>query len=147
DPITGEITAKSLDGSPIETISIETKLPKVSPVYRKLAQLLDMGHLVSVDKTTRLLPFEVSVRPKWFGLETLKQIGSVRRQISYHISALTEYELKQLENRRTKTRELLNLFSFSLADGQRWMPRTAEDLFRQENDRVNTEAKGILSNL
>lgn len=147
DPSTGEVIANGTDGKPVATISTEQKLPKVSPIYRKLAQLLDMGHLVSVDKTTRLLPFEVSVKPKWFGLDTLKQIGSVKRQISYRISALTEDELKQLENRRKKTSELLDLFSFSLADSQRWMPSTAEDLFRQEIGRINTEAKGILSKL
>lgn len=147
DPGSGEVTATSSDGSPIKTISTENNLPKVSPVYLKLAHLLDLGHLVSVDKTTRLLPFEVSVKPKWFGLETLKQIGSVRRQVSYHISALTEDELKQLENRRKKTSELLELFSFSLADGQRWMPKAAEELFRQEHERINNEAKGVLSKL
>ena len=147
DPITGEVTATSSDGTPVATVSSENNLPKVSPVYRKLSQLLDMGHLVSVDKTTRLLPFEVPVKPKWFGLETLKQIGSVKRKVSYHISALTGDELKQLENRRKKTSELLDMFSFSLADGQRWMPSTAEELFRQENRRINTEAKGMLSKL
>lgn len=147
DPTTGEVTAKLANGEEIATVSTENKLPKISPVYRRLSQLLEMGHLVSVDKTTRLLPFEVSVKPKWFGLETLKQIGSVKRQVSYHITALTDNELKQLENRRKKTSELLDLFSFSLADGQRWMPSTAENLFRQENNRINTEAKDILSKL
>ena len=147
DPATGEIVATTADGTPVPTVSADNKLPKVSPVYRKLSQLLDMGHLVSVDKTTRLAPFEVPVKPKWFGLETLKQIGSVRRQVSYRISALTEDELKQLENRRKKTSELLELFSFSLADSQRWMPKATEELFRQENSRVNTEAAGILSKL
>lgn len=147
DPATDEIVATTTDGTPVPTVSAENKLPKVSPVYRKLAQLLDMGQLVSVDKTTRLAPFEVPVKPKWFGLETLKQIGSVKRQVSYRISALTEDELKQLENRRKKTSELLELFSFSLADSQRWMPKAAEELFRQENTRVNTEAAGILSKL
>lgn len=147
DPGSGEITATSSGGSPVKTISAENQLPQVSPVYRKLAHLLDQGHLVSVDKSTRLLPFEVSVKPKWFGVETLKQIGSVRQQVSYHISALTEDELKQLENRRKKTSELLELFSFSLADGQRWMPKAAEELFRQERKRINKEAKGVLSEL
>ena len=147
DPVTGEVTAKAADGTPVTTVSTDNKLPKVSPVYRKLAQLLDMGHLVSVDKTTRILPFEVPVKPKWFGLETLKQIGLVKRQLSYRISALSEEELKNLEKRRKKTGELLDLFSFSLADGQRWMPKTAEELFQQENSRINTEAKGILDKL
>lgn len=77
DPITGEVSAKGADGTPVTTLSTDNNLPKVSPIYRKLAQLLDKGHWVSVDKTTRLLPFEVPVKPKWFGLETLKQIGSV----------------------------------------------------------------------
>jgi hypothetical protein len=147
DPATGEVSAKDADGNPVKTVSADNKLPKVSPVYRKLAQLFDMGHLVSVDKTTRLLPFEVSVKPKWFGMETLTQIGSVKRQVSYRISALTEDELKQLENRRKKTSELLDLFSFSLADGQRWMPVSAEGRFHQENNRINTEALGIFSKL
>ncbi len=147
DPATGEIVATNADGTPVPTVSADNKLPQVSPVYRKLSQLLDMGHLVSVDKTTRLAPFEVPVKPKWFGLETLKQIGSVKRQVSYKITPLTKEELKQLETRRTKTSELLELFSFSLADSQRWMPKAAEELFQQENSRVNTEAAGILSKL
>ncbi len=147
DPITGEVSAKAADGKLVTTLSTDNNLPKISPVYRKLAQLLDKGHLVSVDKTTRLRPFAVPVTPKWFGLQTLKQIGSVKRQVSYHISALTEQELKDLENRRTKTSELLDLFSFSLADRQHWMPSAAEELFRAENNRINTEAKGILSKL
>ena len=144
DPITGEVSATDTEGNPVATVSADSKLPRISPIYRELAHLFDKGHLVSVDKITRLLPFEVSVKPKWFGLETLKQIGSVKRQVSYHITALTDDELKQLENRRKKTGELLNLFSFSLADGQRWMPATAEKLFRQEYDRVDVEAQGIL---
>jgi hypothetical protein len=147
EPITAEIKATAADGTSIPTVSTENKLPKVSPVYRKLAQLFEMGHLVSVDKSTRLQPFEVPVKPKWFGLESLKQIGLAKWQVSYHISALTKDELKQLENRRKKTGELLDLFSFSLADGQRWMPKTAEELFRRENSRSDTEAKGILSKL
>ena len=147
DPITGEVSAKDVDGKPVTTVSVANKLPRVSPVYRKLTQLFEMGHLVSIDKTTRLLPFEVSVKPKWFGVETLKQIGAVKRKISYQISALADDELKQLENRRKKTSELLELFSFSLADRHRWMPSTAESLFRQENSRVNTEAKGMFSAL
>jgi hypothetical protein len=147
DPDTGEVVATTADGTPVETVSTTVNLPKISPVYCKLSQLLEMGHLVSVDKTTRLLPFEVSVKPKWFGLETLTQIGSVKRTVNYRISALTKEELKQLENRRTKTSELLELFSFSLADSQRWMPKSAEELFRTENTRVSTEAEGILTNL
>ncbi len=54
DPATGEIVATNADGTPVPTVSADNKLPQVSPVYRKLSQLLDMGHLVSVDKTTRL---------------------------------------------------------------------------------------------
>ena len=147
DPTTGEIVAKSSDGTPLPTVSSENKLINVSPVYRKLSQLLDLGHLVSVDKSTRLAPFEVPVKPTWFGLETLKQVGSVKRMVSYKISALTEDELKKLENRRKKTSELLELFSFSLADNQRWMPKAAEDLFRNENVRISREAAKILSDL
>ncbi len=147
DPDTGEVSAKAVDGTAVTTVSSDNKIRKVSRVYRTLQQLLDMGHLVSVDKTTRLLPFEVPVKPKWFGLETLKQIGSVKRHVSYRISALTEEELNRLETRRKKTSELLDLFSFSLADGQRWMPSSAEELFRQQTDHINREAKGALAEL
>lgn len=147
DPATGEVVATTADGTPVETVSTKNSLPKISPVYRKLSQLLELGHLVSVDKTTRLLPFEVSVKPKWFGLETLTQIGSVKRQVNCRISALTDAELKDLESRRTKTGPLLELSSFSLADSQRWMPRAAEELYRMEATRVAAEAEGILAKL
>ena len=147
DPTTGIVSAKKPDGTPVTTISSEHELPKVSPVYRKLVQLFEKGHLVSIDKNTRLRPLEVPVKPKWFGLETMRQIGTVKREVSYRISQLREDELKSLENRRKKMSELLELFSFSLADGQRWMPATAETLFQQECKRINDEAKGILDKL
>lgn len=147
DPVTGDVSAKKSDGTAVKTVSTQSSLPRLSPVYRKLTKLFEMGHLVSVDKATRLRPLEVPVKPKWFGLETLTQIGSIKRQVSYRISALTEKELKDLENRRKKNSELLELFSFSLADGQRWMPSSAEQLFRRENDRINAEAKGKLAGL
>lgn len=127
--------------------SCDCRVRLVSPVYRKLASLIDKGHLVSIDKSTRLPPLEVPVKPKWFGLETLRQIGTVRREVSYRISLLRQDELKSLENRRKKMGELLDVFTFSLADGQRWMPSSAEELFRHENERVNGEAKGILAKL
>ena len=147
DSKNGEVSVQTAGGVRVATVSTESKITKVSPVYRKLSHLFRMGHLVSVDKTTRLPPFEVSVKPRWFGLETLKQIGSVKRQVSYHISALTPEELKQLENRRKKTSELQDLFCFSLADAQRWMPLTAESLFRQEQERINAEGKDSLTKL
>lgn len=147
DPATGEITAKAADGTTIATVSAENKIPKVSPIHGKLASLLEEGHLVSIDKSTRLPPLEVSVKPDWFGLKTLTQIGAVKRQVSYHVSPLTDEELRSLENRRKKTGELLDLFSFSLADGQRWMPTTAETLFQQEMKRINEEAAAILNKL
>ncbi len=43
DPATGEIVATNADGTPVPTVSADNKLPQVSPVYRKLSQLLDMA--------------------------------------------------------------------------------------------------------
>jgi len=146
DPITGRVSATA-NGQPVETVSQQCDLPTLSPIYRKLSNLFDKGNLVSIDKATRLPPLEVPVKPKWFGLETLTQIGSVKRQISYHISALKDQELKQLETRRKKIADLLDVLTFSLADDQRWMPETAQELFRKEVERVNTDAKTLLGNL
>lgn len=147
DPSTGQVTAKNADGENVSTPSSEAGLPRLTPVYGKLASLFEKGHLVSIDKHTRLQPLEVPVKPKWFGLETLRQIGKVKRQVSYKISLLTKEELKDLENRRKKMSELLDAFTFSLADGQRWMPTSAQSLFHGEITRVNGEAKEILADL
>ena len=146
-PYEEDVCASAADGTQVPTVSAEYKLPLVSPIYEKLARLFDLGHLVSIDKSTRLRPLEVPVKAKWFGLETLRQIGTVRRQVSYHISLLKADELKSLENRRKKISELLNFFTFSIADGQRWMPKNAEDLFCQECERINVESKAILTKL
>jgi len=113
-------------------------VPRLDPVAEKIAVLYQKGSLVSIDKLSRIPPLEMPLNPEWFGIKSFRRVGTVSRRLSYRVSVLTEEEL-DIENKRKAMRNLLQRFSFSLADGQWWMPDSAKRLFEQEVERVNSE--------
>ncbi len=126
--------------SPTEALGV----PVLDEVGKPLAELYARGALVTFDKASRIPPLDAPIRAEWFGLESLRQEGSVRREIKYRISVLDEPTLKKLESQRTKAREVLDRLSFSMGDNMRWMPSAARELFEAELTRVNEEGRDLV---
>uniref|UniRef100_A0A7C1F2M0 Uncharacterized protein n=1 Tax=Ammonifex degensii TaxID=42838 RepID=A0A7C1F2M0_9THEO len=129
------------------SVTGELGVPRLDPVAAKIAVLYQKGWLVSIDKSSRIPPLEMPIKPEWFGVETLRRVGSVSRQLTYRVSVFTEEELRSLESKRKSARGLLQRFSFSLADGQWWMPLSARLLFEKELERINSEGIKQLQNI
>ena len=133
DAATGGVTLTSWDGtaSPTEGMGFTDSLAAtISRVY-------DRGALVTLDKATRLKPFDTPIDPKWFGVSSLRQIGGVKRRVGYRISAFDETTLRELDRLRSKPAELLPKFSYPLSEGVRWMPLAARPLFEAEMRRAD----------
>lgn len=122
-------------------------IPKVDNTAERMARLFDTGSQVTIDKTTRIPPLDAPIKPEWFGVESLRQVGAVKRTIQYRISVITPDVLKQLDNKRKKASDLLKRLSFPLGDGVHWMPEKAFSLFEQEMNRVNEEGQQQLKSV
>jgi hypothetical protein len=126
--------------SPTEALGV----PVLDELGRRLTELYARGNLVTIDKASRIPPLDAPIKPEWLGVESLRQEGSVRREIKYRISVLDEPTLKKLENQRTKARDVLAQLSFSMGDNLHWMPNKARSLFEAELTRVNQEGRDLV---
>ena len=139
DPETGEVVAHSPAGEAVASPSESVGIARLSPTAEKIVTLFEMGSVVTIDKTTRTRPLDAPMKAQWFGIEKQRQIGVVTRKVEYRISLLDDALKKEIEKSRTGIRGLLDSFSYPLADGVRWMPKAARDLFEQEMTRINTD--------
>lgn len=118
----------------------ELGLPRLGQLERRLVELYEKGMLVAIDKYSRTPPVDVPVKPEWLGVDRLRRVGAASRRVEYRVSVFDEADLRRLQAWKDKTRELLSKFSYALADGQRWMPHSARELFKRALDAANAEA-------
>ena len=125
----------------------ELQIPQADPLFHPLIQLFERGDLVTIDKGTRIPPFEVPIKAEWFGIPSFREVGVVSREVRYKISVLDERTNRALDARRKGTSDLREKFSFPLADGSRWMPHKAKSLFEVELKRHEEEGKKLLGSV
>ena len=147
DPETGAVSLKNSEGQDVVSPSVAAGLPEFDPLADFVARLYSKGKLVTIDKFSRMLPLDAPLEPAWFGDAAERQHGNVTRRVSMRISIIDEHTLKEIEKRRKGLRDLLNKFTFGLADNTRWMPERARPLFDAEMQRVNEEGQKLVSNL
>jgi hypothetical protein len=122
-------------------------VPKLDPLARELSRLYSRGLLVSIDKLSRIPPLDAPLDPRIFGDPAELHRGHVTRKVSMRVSIIDEKTLKKIEARRNGLRNLLAKFTFGLADGMRWMPESARELFELEVARTNEEGQTLISNM
>ena len=144
DPGTGDVTLFDERDAPVPLPTDDIGVPKLDPLSDSVARLFELGALVSVDKLSRIPPLEAPILPKWFGVESFRQTGSVKTQTSIKVSPFDDATLKKIDRLRRVSGDLLPRFSFALADGVRWMPKKVMPLFEAALTVANEEAKQLL---
>ena len=147
NPETGDVTLKTQEGEVIEAPTETLGLAKLDQLAESMARLYEKGALVSIDKLSRIPPLDAPLSPKLFGDVSELHKGNVTRKVSMRVSVIDEGMLAEIEKRRKGLRTVLNKFTFGLADGMRWMPSTARNLFEAELTLVNEEGKKLISDL
>lgn len=142
---TGEVTIQSAEGEKIQTPTDELNLPRLEPLAERISRIYNKGILVNFSKLGRIPPLDAPIKPEWFGVETLRQVGSISRETKYRISVLDQKTLRSLDNKKQAGRRVLTQLSYSLGDNQRWMPLKAQPLFDKELKRVNDEGQKEVS--
>ncbi|MGB9921128.1 MAG: hypothetical protein ACPLPT_10500 [Moorellales bacterium] len=133
-------TQSSAGPPPSSSPTKDLGLIPLGKLERRIMELYQKGMLVTIDKYSRTPPLDVPIRPEWLGIEKERRIGAASRKLEYRVSLFGEATRRRLETLRKKTHHLLSKFSYALADGQRWMPNSAWNLFETALDNANTEA-------
>lgn len=144
DPDSGEVVLVDEQGDPVASPTDEIGVPRLDHLADGVARVFDLGALVSIDKLSRIPPLEAPVKPEWFGVDSFRQTGMVRAQTSIKVAPFDEATLKKIDRLRRVSGELLPRYSFSLADGVRWIPRQAIPLFEAALTAANEDAKKLL---
>lgn len=144
DPESGEVVLVDAHGDPVSSPTDEIGVPRLDQLAEGVARVFDIGALVSIDKLSRIPPLEAPVKPEWFGVDSFRQTGMVRAQTSIKVAPFDESTLKKIDRLRRVSGELLPRYSFSLADGVRWIPRQAIPLFEASLTAANEDAKALL---
>jgi hypothetical protein len=139
DPETGMVTRLAADGSPEPTIFEESGVEVPSLLAEGLSRVYEKGHLITVDKSSRVPPLDAPVNPRVLGDEAEREAGTIKRTVAVRISIFSPSDLKGLERLRKAPTALLQYFTFALHDGVRWMPDAARPLFLEELDRIAAE--------
>jgi hypothetical protein len=143
--------SQALAGTSAEMIEREIreqlKLPKPDPLLQPLTYLFEQGDLVTIDRGSRIPPLEVPIKAKWFEIPGFREVGVFSHEVRFKISILDEKTNKALEARRKGTTDLLEKFSFPLAEGLRWMPHKAKSLFEAELKGREEEGKMFLGSI
>lgn len=147
DPQTGEVQLVSSDGKILPSPSMEIGFPKVDYLTEKIARLYEKGMLVSIDKLSLIPPLDTPLDPAWFGDSAEVQHGIITRKLSMRVTIIDEKTLNEIDKYRKKMRELLNRFSFRLADNMRWIPYKAKELFENEIERINEDGQKLIKSL
>ena len=144
DPESGEVVLVDEHGERVVSPTEEIGVPKLDLLAEGVARVFELGALVSIDKLSRIPPLEAPVKPEWFGVDSFRQTGMVRVQTSIKVAPFDESTLKKIDRLRRVSGELLPRYSFSLADGVRWIPRQAIPLFEAALTAANEDAKKLL---
>jgi hypothetical protein len=147
DPETGQVTLETPEGQPVESPTEEIGLARLDPVAERVARLYEAGSLVSIDKLGRIPPLDAPIDPRLFGDIAELHQGSVVRKLSLRASIIDERTLKEVKNRQQGLRNLLNRFTFPLAENMRWLPDAARKFFESEVARLNDEGQAFIKAL
>ncbi|WP_139311343.1 hypothetical protein [Bacillus sp. MRMR6] len=133
----------------VEEKKIDTPLSKKldikepSVLEKKLLDLSGKGHGVRLSYVSS--PLEVTLSPKMLGLTESDQIGSIKRTVSYKVKLFDDEIQRMQENSRKGVSKLLNILSYSYADGQWWIPKKADKLLKKKMDEYKSNSLQLLS--
>jgi hypothetical protein len=143
DPKTGEVTAVTAGGKPVQAPTDAAGIKRMDPLFARLASVLSKGALVTVDETTRVKPTSISISARLFDQLATRKVGRVTQRQSYTLDILDEDVAKEIEKCRTVA-PLLELLGLQLGKGQRWVPAATMPLLEKELGKMNGKAKALL---
>ena len=139
DQQTGEVTAEP-GGAAVKPW--DGGATALDPLAQKLQQVYARGWLVTMDETTRIKPLAIPVKATLLGQQSERMVGALTHKQSFSLQVLDDAVAKEIEKCRRVT-DLMDLVTYLLSLGNRWLPEAAKALLEKELAARN--AKGIAS--
>lgn len=140
DPETGNVLADSSGRAVKRWDDGRTELDSFAA---ELHRIYVSGWLVSVDRGTHARPLRIPVKAQLLGQASERSVGTVTQKQSFSLQVLDEDADRSIEKSR-QAGDLLELLSFQLSPGLRWLPPAARALLEQELEARNEQGKRSL---
>lgn len=133
DPETGEVIADA-EGHPSDPWDGgDTALDALA---EKFQEIYAAGSLVSVNELTRIKPLEIPVKAALLGQSSVKTVGALTQKQSFTLMIFDEHICKEIDKCR-KIADLVEVLTFPLSLGNRWLPNAAKPLLERELEARN----------
>jgi hypothetical protein len=142
EPQTSEVTTEA-DGTEVKRW--DNGKTALDPLAQKLQQAYARGWLVTVDETTRIKPLDMPVKATLLGQRSERTVGALTHKQSFSLQVLDEAVAKKVEKCRRIT-DLVDLLSYPLSKGNRWLPEAAKALLDKELEARNHAGQCHLKN-
>ena len=125
----------------------QMKVAPPDPVSERVCELYKQGVLVTIDKSGVVPPLHIPVKAKWLGVESERQFGRGRRKVDFKLQLFEEEAARKIDSLRKSLPQLLDWYSYRLADEHRWVPNAALPLIQKEMTRIEQEARTYIQSL
>ena len=98
---------------------------------------------MTVDETTRIKPLAIPVKATLLGQQSERTVGAVTHKQSFSLQVLDDTVAKEVEKCR-KVTDLMDLLSYLLSLGNRWVPEAAKALLEKELEARNQKGRSSL---
>lgn len=99
-------------------------------------RLYAAGSLVSVNELTRIKPLEIPVKAALLGQSSVKTVGALTQKQSFTLKIFDDQICKESDKCR-KIADLIEILSYPLSLGSRWLPNAAKPLLERELEARN----------
>jgi hypothetical protein len=141
EPVTGEVLT---DGKGHEVKPWDDGVTRLDPLARVFQKVYADGWLVTVDEATRIKPLSVPVKATLLGQEAERSVGALTQKQSFTLQVL-EDDLERSVEKCRKVTDIIELLSFRLSHGNRWLPEAARPLLERELEARNESGKKMLA--
>jgi hypothetical protein len=140
DPTSGEVTAEA-DGKKVDPW--DKGATALDPLAQVFQQVYASGWLVTVDEATRIKPLTIPVKATLLGQQSERNVGALKQKQSFTLKVLDDEVDKAIEKCR-KVTDVMELLTYPLSQGNRWLPDAAKCLLEKEIEARNQEGQKVL---
>lgn len=140
DPETGEVKTDA-DGQ--EVVAWDEGKTALDPLAQAFQQVYAGGWLVTVDEATRIKPLTIPVKATLLGQQSERTVGALKQRQSFTLQVLDDAVDKTIEKCR-KVTDVMELLTYPLSQGNRWLPDAAKPLLEKELDSRNEHGEKAL---
>lgn len=140
DPKTGEVTVEANGDKTVPWDGGKTALDTLAQVFQ---QVYANGWLVTVDEATRIKPLTIPVKATLLGQQSERMVGALKQKQSFTLQVLDDTVDKAIEKCR-KVTDLMELLTYPLSQGNRWLPDAAKGLLEKELAARNVQGQKAL---